>query len=74
MTMCSAKGPTITPVAAEPAPVATTPEKAPQQSAGVRRKPGVTNPAAMAGGTLLTGPSGIQANALNTGAASLLGG
>lgn len=72
--MCTSSGPNITAAPApEPAPAPAAPEKAPQQAAGVRKKAGVSNPSAMSAGTLLTGPSGIQASALNTGAASLLG-
>lgn len=38
-----------------------------------RRKPSSTQ-TAIAGGTLLTGPSGVENSSLNTGGGSLLGG
>lgn len=61
-------------VAAPPPPPPKALEKAPQQQAVGRRKPGAVNTAGMAGGSLLTGPAGIQASALNTGGSTLLGG
>lgn len=42
--------------------------KQPELMAGRKRKPG-----SMAGGTLLTSPSGVTQSALNTGAPTLLG-
>lgn len=73
--MCTSSGPTIAPAPPPPpAPPPAAPDKAPQQQAvGARRRPGVNTPG-MAAGSLLTGPSGIASNALNTGASSLLGG
>lgn len=44
--------------------------KAPDSMATRRR----ARPATMAGGTMLTGPAGVAAGALNTGGATLLGG
>ena len=43
--------------------------------AGMRRKPNAAGAGGMAGGTLLTGPTGLQAGAANVGggAKSLLG-
>lgn len=53
------------------APPPTQPVKQPESVALSRAK---RNSSTMAGGTLLTGPSGIAQAALNTGAPTLLGG
>lgn len=68
--MCMSDSPAI--------PAAVAPPPPPQDSkapdiAAVRRKPSNAQ-SGIAGGTLLTGPSGIANNTLNTGGGSLLGG
>ena len=68
--MCMSAPKITTPAAVTPP--ATQEEKAPDINA-VRKKQDTGN-SAIAGGTLLTGPSGIENNQLNTGRTSLLGG
>lgn len=66
--MCS------TPKMQMPAPVVAPPDSQAEKPAdinAVRRK---SKTAATAGGTLLTGPTGIENNSLATGGGSLLGG
>lgn len=65
--MCVGQAPKIP--APSPPPPPPQAAKAPDMNAV--RKAGGSSP--LAGGSLLTGPSGIAANALNTGSKSLLG-
>lgn len=67
--MCSRpKIPAPTPIAAPPAEQD---EKAPDLASTRRKRPASSG---MAGGSLLTGPSGVSNNMLSTGGGSLLGG
>lgn len=69
--MCMPKAPKMPEMPAPPPPPPAMQEQKTPEMVANRRKPG--QPAQVAGGTLLTGPSGLMANAM-TGRSTLLGG
>lgn len=69
--MCLGKAPKMPEPAAPPPPPQ---ETKPADINATRRKKSDGPNAAIAGGTLLTGPSGIATNTVATGGGSLLGG
>ena len=67
--MCLAKTPNIPPPPPPPPP----PQEVKQPNSDVLRDSARRNRAGFAGGSLLTGPSGVAPGALPTGKATLLG-